>query len=193
MSPNYLSQLDKYCRYTKQTLRNPTPTSSYAPSSFLDLLNFEMAPSVSWNFISLVTSCVRVREEEPQTAFPVSFTWASHIGAIVLMGSWTLPNQSIHVTSKFCTNAKAMVCPPYVQIPHYCQGSSAEFGRNMGNSLFYQLHILACHKSNYPSNLFQDTAKIKGCCTWHQRPLLSCRNGPPSNILLIEIIILYPV
>ncbi len=37
--------------------------------------------NVSGNFISLVTSCIRLREEEPQTAFPVSFTWVSHIAA----------------------------------------------------------------------------------------------------------------
>ena len=47
---------------------------------------FEMAPNVSVNFISLVTSCVRLRKEEHQTAFPVSFTWVSHIAASVLMG-----------------------------------------------------------------------------------------------------------
>ena len=42
---------------------------------------FEMAPSVSVNFISLVTSCVELREEEPHAAHPLSFTWASHIAA----------------------------------------------------------------------------------------------------------------
>ena len=61
----------------------------------------EMAPSVTefhitshlpcwapWsvNFISLVTSYVKLREEEPQTAFPMSITWASHIAANVLTG-----------------------------------------------------------------------------------------------------------
>ena len=45
----------------------------------------EMAPSVSVDFISLVTSSVRLWEdEEPQTVFPISFTWASHIAAGVL-------------------------------------------------------------------------------------------------------------
>ncbi len=38
------------------------------------------------NFISLVTSCVGLQEEEPQTAHPMSFTWASHIAASMLMG-----------------------------------------------------------------------------------------------------------
>ncbi len=46
----------------------------------------ETVPSVSVNFISLVTSSVGLRQEEPQTAFPMSTTWASHIGASVLMG-----------------------------------------------------------------------------------------------------------
>ena len=38
-----------------------------------------MAPSVSVNFIPLVTSCVRLRKEEPQTAFHMSFIWAPYI------------------------------------------------------------------------------------------------------------------
>ena len=46
------------------------------------------------HFISLVASCVGLREEEPQTAHPMSFTTASHIAANVLMGHYTLPNQS---------------------------------------------------------------------------------------------------
>ena len=54
----------------------------------------EMAPSVSVNFISLATCCVRLREEEPQTAYSVSFTWAFHIAACVFTGLQTLPNQS---------------------------------------------------------------------------------------------------
>ena len=33
-------------------------------------VHFEMTPGVSVNFISLVTSCVGLREEEPQTALP---------------------------------------------------------------------------------------------------------------------------
>ncbi len=47
---------------------------------------FEMAPSMSVNFISLVTSCVGLREEEPLTAHPMSFTWASHIATSMLTG-----------------------------------------------------------------------------------------------------------
>ena len=31
---------------------------------------FEVAPSMSVNFISIVTSCVGLKEEEPQTALP---------------------------------------------------------------------------------------------------------------------------
>ena len=46
----------------------------------------EMAHGVSVNFISLVTFCVRLRKEEPQTAFSMSFTRASHIAASVLTG-----------------------------------------------------------------------------------------------------------
>ena len=43
-------------------------------------------PSWSVNFISQVTSCVRLREEEPQTAFPMSFTQVSHIATSLLTG-----------------------------------------------------------------------------------------------------------
>ncbi len=43
-------------------------------------------PSQSVNFISQVTSCVRLWEEEPQTAFPMPLTWASHIATSMLMG-----------------------------------------------------------------------------------------------------------
>ena len=39
-------------------------------------VEFGMAPSVSVNLVSLITSCVGLREEEPQTAHPMSFTWA---------------------------------------------------------------------------------------------------------------------
>ena len=54
-----------------------------------------MAPSVSVNFISLVTYCVRLQdEEEPQTAYLMSVTWESCRAAIVLTGRYTLPNQS---------------------------------------------------------------------------------------------------
>ena len=45
-----------------------------------------MAPSVSVNFISPVTSGFGLREEEPQTALTMSFTWASHIATSVLLG-----------------------------------------------------------------------------------------------------------
>ena len=56
----------------------------------------EMAPSMSVNFISLVTSRDVLREEEPQTAHPMSFTWVSHIVASVLTGHQTLPKQSFN-------------------------------------------------------------------------------------------------
>ena len=45
---------------------------------------FEMAHGV--NFISLVTSCVGLREEESQTAHPMPFAWASHIATSVHYG-----------------------------------------------------------------------------------------------------------
>ena len=41
---------------------------------------------VSVIFISIVTSDVGLQEEEPQTAHPMSFTWASHIAASVHYG-----------------------------------------------------------------------------------------------------------
>ena len=43
-------------------------------------------PWRSVNFISLVTSCVGLWGEEPQTARPMSFTWASQIAVSVLTG-----------------------------------------------------------------------------------------------------------
>ena len=46
----------------------------------------EQAPSVPVNFIILVTFYVRLQEEEPQTAFAMSFTWASDIGRSPLTG-----------------------------------------------------------------------------------------------------------
>ncbi len=52
----------------------------------IQLGRFGMAPSLSVNFISLVTSRVGLREEEPQKAHPMSFTWASLIAASVLTG-----------------------------------------------------------------------------------------------------------
>ena len=73
--------------------------------------SFEMAPKMSLNFISLAISClqcipqnksllskqwkailcfveytVELREEQPQTAYPMSLTWTSHIGDTMLMG-----------------------------------------------------------------------------------------------------------
>ena len=35
------------------------------------------------NFISLITSCVGPQGEEPQTAQPMSCTWASHTADVV--------------------------------------------------------------------------------------------------------------
>ena len=50
---------------------------------------FEMALSVSVNFISSVNFCAGLQEEEPQKAVSMSFTWVSHIATSVL----PLPNQ----------------------------------------------------------------------------------------------------
>ena len=44
-----------------------------------NLLMLVEPPSTFVNFISLVTSCVGLLEEEPQAAHLMSFTWASHI------------------------------------------------------------------------------------------------------------------
>ena len=53
-----------------------------------------------FNLISLVTSCVGLQEEEPQTPFPMSIIWVFHVAASMLMGLPTLPNQSAnHITS----------------------------------------------------------------------------------------------
>ena len=41
--------------------------------------------------------CVGLRVEEPQTAFPVSFTWASYIATCKLMWCQTIPSQSIPI------------------------------------------------------------------------------------------------
>ena len=49
---------------------------------------------MSVNFISLATSCVGPREEGPQTAYPMSTIWASHITDTVLVRDRKLPNQS---------------------------------------------------------------------------------------------------
>ena len=38
-----------------------------------------MALSMPVTFMSLVHSCVGLWEEESRTAYPMSFTWASHI------------------------------------------------------------------------------------------------------------------
>ena len=47
-------------------------------------IHFEMAPSVSVNFISLVITNVGLQEEEPQTTHPKSFTWVSYIAGSML-------------------------------------------------------------------------------------------------------------
>ena len=38
----------------------------------------EMTPRVSLNFISHVTYCRGLREDDPQTTYPMSITWASY-------------------------------------------------------------------------------------------------------------------
>ena len=50
------------------------------------LITLEMARSVFVNFLSLVTTCVGLQEEDPQTTLPMSFTWGLHIAASMLMG-----------------------------------------------------------------------------------------------------------
>ena len=47
---------------------------------------FKMAPSVSVNFISFVTSYVGPQEEDPQKAHPMSFRWVSGIATSMLTG-----------------------------------------------------------------------------------------------------------
>ena len=50
---------------------------------------FEMAPSVSENFISPGTYCVWLQEEEPQAAHPMPIIWASHKATSMKMGPQT--------------------------------------------------------------------------------------------------------
>ena len=47
-----------------------------------------MASTVSVNFISLVTSCLGLQEEDEDTptAYYKSLTWASHIAKTVVLG-----------------------------------------------------------------------------------------------------------
>ena len=59
--------------------------------SYIDMSNevctckFEMTPRVSVNFVSLVSSCVALQEEEPQTFYSMSFTWAYDMVNTVLI------------------------------------------------------------------------------------------------------------
>ena len=104
MQKDYFIEVGSFCYskiwlYTVRwnlelTWKFPTPIQyipSLATSSYL---KFEMAPSMFVNFISLVTSCIGLREEKPQTAFSMgmSFTWASHRAASVVKGHQTLSN-----------------------------------------------------------------------------------------------------
>ena len=71
----------------------------FLPSPFLSGLSFcPSLPSVRANSISLGTSCVGLqeKEEEPHRVHPMSFAWESHIASSMLMGHYTLPNQSIN-------------------------------------------------------------------------------------------------
>ena len=62
-----------YAAYTELTYRDIVTMLLFTVDhTDPEISRFEMAPSV--NFISLVTSCVRLRDEEPQMAFPMSFT-----------------------------------------------------------------------------------------------------------------------
>ncbi len=58
-------------------------------------------PPIVGEFLLLVTSCVGLWKEEPQTARPMSFTWVSHIAANVLTRCKTLPNQSLFCEEVF--------------------------------------------------------------------------------------------
>ena len=61
-------------------------TMKYSVAQLSEMSNFEMVPNVSVNFISLVTSCLGLPGEKPETAHLMSFTWASYIAASVLTG-----------------------------------------------------------------------------------------------------------
>ena len=82
-----------------------------------------MTPSVSVNFISLVISRVGLQEEEePQTAHPMSTTWASHIvtmcGEFYANGS-IYPVVSYSKNEQLCYNAISDVFRPVsVWDPH---------------------------------------------------------------------------
>ena len=58
----------------------------YVFQGALIMLSFCNGIPVSVIFISFVTSCLGPQEEEPQTAHPMSFTWASHIAASMYYG-----------------------------------------------------------------------------------------------------------
>ena len=89
-------------------IMNPIP----AVFSWNMAVLFEMAPTVSVNFISLVTPCVGLREE-PRTAYSMSFTWVSHISASMLMGHWNSTQSIIYMTGSEKT--------AYLAILWYCR------------------------------------------------------------------------
>ncbi len=60
-----------------------------------DRTELKVITILKWHLACLWISCVRLREEDPQTAFPMSCTWTSHIATSVHTGSYTLPNQSM--------------------------------------------------------------------------------------------------
>ena len=62
------------------------PLSSTSSSSKVHHTYAILIVFVSVNLMSLVTSCDRLLEEKPQIAFPLSFTWVSHIAASVVTG-----------------------------------------------------------------------------------------------------------
>ena len=74
--------------YTIYTNDNDNDRTTYYTGGYAEQHTclFEMALSESVNFISQVTFCVWLWTGEPHTAFPMSFTWSSHIAARVLMG-----------------------------------------------------------------------------------------------------------
>ena len=76
--------------FTSQNHRYPSAAWSWRfeirqfhASPILHLLKWHLA---CLNFIPLVISCIGLREEEPQTAYPMPFTWASSIATSMLTG-----------------------------------------------------------------------------------------------------------
>ena len=98
ISLNYKDAKFSRRRIVTGCCQSPSPHNTVTISHF-KLSNTKLIlkwPSQSVNFISVVTSCTGLWEEEPQTAHPTSFTWASHIAASMLMGRTLRSTQSIN-------------------------------------------------------------------------------------------------